>query len=61
MKKLNENYLVYIINNKVNKKLSYGRLQYINENEELYRKPDEILVDKEYENKSNIKEIYEEI
>ena len=53
-KKLLRNNVVYIVNNKVKKEDSYGRLQYLFENEDLYRQPDEILIDKEYENKDNI-------
>lgn len=61
LEKLTGNNLVYVVNNSVNEKNSYGRLQYIKEGEYLYRTPDLVLVDSEYENKDNIKGNYIEI
>lgn len=61
LEKLIENNLVYIVNNNVDEKESYGRLQFIKEDEDLYRIPNLILVDKYYENKDNVKGEYLEI
>lgn len=52
--KLINNNLVYIVNNEIDKKQSYGRIQYIKEDEDLYRNADCILIDKDYENKQDI-------
>ena len=61
LEKLMENNLVYIVNNNVDERESYGRLQYIKESEDLYRIPNLVLVDKYYENKDNVKGEYLEI
>ena len=54
LEKLIDNNLVYIVNDNENRKHSYGRLQYIKEDEDLYRNSDYVLIDKDYENKENI-------
>ena len=54
LEKLIDNNLVYIVNDNENRKHSYGRLQYVKEDEDLYRNFDYVLIDKDYENKENI-------
>ena len=50
--------VVYVVNNNLDRKESYGRLQYIKENEDLYRKPDIVLIDKDYITTNNIEGEY---